>query len=305
MKESAAPLRNTPFGDDSRRQNIFETQIGLFRDDHITHRYMVARRQLVESYFHAASAVDVKEVWEKALYHALVQLREAITDPRGMIYVTPFILLNLNRDDEAYDLVRYWVSVYCVWTTRPMTEIMSRHVESKEGEFFYPRTKNGRYQDLFEEYPAAVDEQDMLMVFLVTLLIIKLRIVAAYDAACASLDLVFHETTGGRLIQEVRCTVADMIIDERLVNIDSQRRQIDQLVEIIDRRNPTTLPAILNPLPLISQRQPATDVRGEPSEAYEIVTYSYRCFARIPGARKMLEDRYGPNPTYNATMHYD
>jgi hypothetical protein len=111
VEEEIIPLRNTPFGDDPVPHNIFETEIGMFSEGPEARRYMVARRELVESYFQAALDVEIKEVWEKALFHALVQLREAVSDPKGMIYVTPFILLYLNRDDDAFDFVQHWVNL--------------------------------------------------------------------------------------------------------------------------------------------------------------------------------------------------
>ncbi len=303
VEEEIIPLRNTPFGDDPVPHNIFETEIGMFSEGPEAHRYMVARRELVESYFQAAFDVEIKEVWEKALYHALVQLREALSDPRGMIYVTPFILLHLNRDDDAFDFVQYWVNLKYIRGNESMMEIMNRHVQSKEGDFFYPRKTNSRFLDLFEQCPEA-DDQDVFLVFLVTILFIKLRLVAAYDATCQSLYVAFGETTGGRHIQEVRLAVTEMLIDESLVNIDSQRQQVERLVNAIDRNNPSMLPALLNPLPLLTQSRPPPDIRGDPSEAFDIVNYCNRCFSRIPGALKMLEERYGPNPTYNTTMRY-
>ena len=303
VEEEAIPLCNTPFADDPEPQNIFETHIGIFNEGPQTLAYMTARCELVESYFQAAHDVEIKEVWEKALFHALVLLREDASDPYGMRYVTPFILLYLNRDDDAYDFIRYWVEIGFVRDRDGILEMMLRHTNSKEGDWFYPREANSRFQDIFEECPEA-DDQVMLLSFLVALLIIKLRLVAAYDAACESIDFAFDETTGGQRIREVKDAVKDMLIDESVVNIDSQRDQIDQLFEVIHRNNPSMLPSILNPRPILSQPRPHPGVEGDPSEVYDVLNYCDRCFLRIPGARQRLVEMFGLKPTYNSRMQY-
>lgn len=305
VEQLAIPLRNTPFDDDPEPQNIFETQIGRFSLGEQTRTYMFSRHELVESYFHAAFDVEIKEVWEKALFHALVLLREDASDPRGMMFVTPFILLYLNRDDDAFDFIRYWVNVtFIVDNQESVMELMGRHFQSKEGECFFPQEKNSRFQDIFEACPKS-NEQDVLLAFLVALLIIKLRLIAAYDATSKSIDLAFDETAGGHHIQEVKDAVKTMLIDEKVVNINSQRQQVERLVTVIDRNNPSMLPAILNPLPLLNQSRPPPNIRGDPSKVYDIVNHCNRCFLRIPGAQLMLEQRYGPNPAYNTDMRYD
>jgi hypothetical protein len=144
-----------------------------------------------------------------------------------------------------------------------------------------------------------------LLVLLVAVLIIKLRLVAAYDVTRKSIDAAFEETTGGQFIHEVKPAVTEIHLYENVVNIDSQRKQIERLLNAIDNNIPSMLPAILNPLPLLRQFRPCPDIRGDPSEAYDIVNVCNRCILRIPGARKLLEKRYGPNPSYNTEMRYD
>ena len=221
-----------------------------------------------------------------------------------MTYGTPFILLYLNRDDDAFDFIRHWVKVGVIRDSDGFVELMRRHVQSKEGEWFFPRQKDSRFQDIFEEIPEASD-QNVLLAFLVALLIIKLRLVAAYDAACESIDLAFDETTGGQRIREVKGAVREMLIDESMVNISSQRQQVERLVDVIHQNNPSMLPSILNPLPLLNQSRPPPNIRGDPSEAYDIVNYCNRGFIRIPGALLMLEEMFGQNPIYDTDMRYD
>lgn len=216
-----------------------------------------------------------------------------------MRFVTPFILLYLNRDDDAFDFIRYWEKADFMRGEESIAELLRRHARSREGEWLYPREKNCRFLDFFEECPAANDK-DVPLAFLVALLIIKLRLDAGYDATCQSIDLAFA-TTGGEHIQEVQVAVREMLIDSSVVDIDRQRQQVERLVNVIHRNNPSMLPSILDPLPLL-ERRPQSNIQGDPSDVYDTLNYCNRCFVRVPGAQLMLEQRFGERPSYNAHM---
>ena len=293
VEQLAAPLRNARQPESSEPQNLFETQVGSF-DKALTQPYMTARRNLMESYcWHAAYVTDVKCVWEKALFHALEILRLNACGPANLLDETVFILLNLNRDDDAFAFIRHWVSI-----EERLNGLMLRHTQSQEGDWIYPREKNCRFFDVFQEFRYFNDHK-VSMSFLVALLIIKLRIVATYDATCSSIDLAFG-TTGGQRIQKMQMLVKEMLMDERFVNIESQRQQVERLVHVIHERNATMFPSILNPAPFLANSNRYQDnIRGSTGEALFALLYGTRCLVRVPGAKEMLEQRFGKNPSYN------
>lgn len=93
-----------------------------------------------------------------------------------------------------------------------------------------------------------------------------------------------------------------MLIDENLVNYDSQWRQMDRLVNAIHRNNPSMLPAILNPDPLITQKRPNLVVPGTPADALCVLQYCHICLLRVPGAGAMLQQRFGRMPSYDSRI---
>ena len=222
----------------------------------------------MESYMRAACATEIKDVGEKALFHALELLRLDATESKNVRYTTPFILLNVQRDDDAFDFIRFMMNLNGA-SEDVAVELLRRHEESQEGNWMYPREKNCRFLDAFEECPH-VDDCFVTLAYLVALIIVKLRIVAAYDATRRAIDSAF-ETSGGQSIQEVHNILKDMLIDESLVNIDSQRQQVERLVNAIHRNNPSMLPAILNPRPLLTQKRPVVMSPGSPSDAFFVL----------------------------------
>ncbi len=96
----------------SNPENVFETETGNFWGMPEMKAYMKATFALAEAYTAAASACDVKEVWEKALFHFLEHLRLGAPDCMGARFRTPFfLLLNLHRDDDACNFIDYSMQI--------------------------------------------------------------------------------------------------------------------------------------------------------------------------------------------------
>ncbi len=299
VEDEARPLHNTPFGEDPEPQNIFETQVGYFGLVPETHSYLNARRYLVETYIHASFSTEIKDVWEKALFHALGLLRLDMNDPFDIQMIIPFILLHLNRDDDTYDFVCFWLKAN-TFDQESLEKILCR---SQEGEWIYPRETSSRFDDVFEHNPA-LNDPDVHLAFLVAFLFLKVRLIATYDATCKSVDFALHETAHGPRILEVRDAVKDMLTGNMYGDIAIQRQQVERLADLIHRINPSMLPSYLNVRRILNQKRPRTQIRGDPSEIYDILNYSNSCFLRIPGAQNMLEERFGENPTFNAQIQY-
>jgi hypothetical protein len=185
---------------------------------------VISRIQL----YHLAYWTETVELWEKVLGHYQELLRLSSSDNLGERLRFPFILLYLNRDDDAYSFCRYWLN----WEEDEERE--RKHRESHEGDWLYLREEGCRYLDIFEQCPNA-DPKYMDLAFLVAICIIKLRLVAAYDDA----------RKRGKIMS-----------DEETKKIESNRQQIQRLMDQIDENNPSMLPSIINPLPFKSQDLP-------------------------------------------------
>ncbi|GAX27669.1 hypothetical protein FisN_13Hu236 [Fistulifera solaris] len=296
VEELAKPIHRVRIDGVFFPQDLFDIQSGLFSQWEETFSYMKTRCELAENLTKAAYLGEIKAVGEKALIHFLEILRLDARGPQTFLDTAPFLLLHVHRDDDAFDFMRHWMKMHPINDDK-ITDTMPRYFESKEGDWMYPREKNCRYRDMFEDCPNVSDCEAHLS-FLVALLIIKCRIVATYDATYRSIDIAFA-TSAGKRIQAVQCAVTDMLIDRRLFNIDSQRHQVEHLLNAIHRNNPTMLPAILNPAPLLTGYLPRNRVRGDPSEVVSILFDCGRCLLRVPGAQEMLEKRFGKSPSYD------
>jgi hypothetical protein len=284
-------------------ENIFETEAGNFYGLTETYNYLDMTNALISWTCSIAYQSNVKQVWEKALFLQLEHLRLGALDRmRGRIRL-PFFLLQMNRDDDAVSFIQHWVKLKDFGDTLPDWDY-DLHRNSNEGDWIYPREVDCRYSDMFKD--VLEDElEEVDLSFLVALFIIKLRLIAAHDLATQYIAFAF-EGISGRRIQEVRPLVEEMVIRQD-VDLDSQRAQAQRLFDVIHRKNPSMLPAIVNPRPIMSQRPPnrvlSREIRpGHPSEVQMILNYGKVAFHRVPGALGMLVARFGDNPVYNWSM---
>lgn len=295
VEQLAVPLNSLRLDAISPPENVFKRQVGLFSQWGETRAYISARRGLVEAYWCTANEVEIKDVWDKAAFHALETVRLDALGSTDVRFMIPFLLLNLHRDDDVFDFIRHWTKRNVI-NPENVNETLLHHALSQEGDWIYPREKNCRFLDIFKECPN-VNGRDMHLAYLVALLVIKCRIIATYDAACRSIDLSF-QTKAGQRIEEVRDEVKEMLTGETLFNMENQRQQIERLMDVIHRNNHAMLPSILNPDPLLGDNSHRSVVQGQPSEALFVLRHCVGCFLRVPGAQEMLEKRFGKHPTY-------
>ncbi len=288
VEAEAIPLRTytDPWGNTGAPENLFETSAGDFGMSDDIQAYLKARNSLANAYWDAAYESEVKHVWEKALFHSLELLRLDASYDCETRFRVPFILLYLNRDDDAYAFVRYWLNFDDSHVS--YDQVVERHKRTREGDWLYPREPKCRYNHIFAECPK-MEEQYLSLPYLVALAIIKLRIIAAHDAMSRSLDLAFHQK-GVQRIQEVRSAVNEMILDSN-VNIISQRQQLGRLLDLIHRKNPAMLASILNCAYFAETSQSFADAPDYPFPMNIILTNGLRCFFRVPGAADVLRQR--------------
>lgn len=272
VQEEEIKIRSEP------GNNFSAMQCGMLWTWQETMPYMEATYASADWYWRAAYECEIKQVWEKALYHFLEHLRQGAIDHMEARFRVPFILLYLNRDDDAFCFIRYWVQLSKVIRKEPEA-IFEVHENTKVGDWIYSREANCRYSNLFEQ--TSRQAQDVQTPYNVALAIIKLRIVAAHDAAV-------EEGTAPHLPNEF--------------NVERQREQINVLLSAIRHQNPSMLPALINPTPLTDQPPPSEAIEGHPSEVYRTLMDGRRCFERVPGAMDMLQRNFGNNPIYNWDM---
>jgi hypothetical protein len=276
------------------RENLFETCKGEFWDVFETRDYIRSRLMLASFiYSDIALRYETKNAWEAVVEHYQEILRLCELDNLVLRFRFPFLLLHLNRDDDAFDFCRDW----CIEVDPEERELL--HINSQEGDWIYGHEKDCRYLEIFEECP---DERphSMCLPLLVAVAVIKMRIVATHDARKKSLEL-FQLTSSGEKLSPVQSVITSILEgdDTFRAKMEDQRAQLNRLLDQIHLNNPTMLSALLNPYPLLEQGDPDELVIGDPSEVYFILRDAYDLWHRIPGAKEQLEARCGHNPTYS------
>jgi len=171
----------------------------------------------------------------------------------------------LNCGDEDYD------------------EREALHANSNEGDWLYPRKEGCRFLDIFEESPNR-NPKYMDLPFLIAVCIVKLRLVAAYDAKLQrGMD----------------------VSDDEKAKAESNRQQIQRLMDQIHENNPSMLPSLVNPMPFKSQPLPEYHSEGHPSEAFLVLNNANRCWMGVPGSAEMLAERFGTMyPSYDHDLGF-
>jgi hypothetical protein len=119
---------------------------------------MRARVDLAELIHSIAYWEETIECWEKVLLHYSQMLHLCSSDNLGLRFRVPFILIYLNRDDDAYAFCQNWENdVYAFrlhWEnleTEDYNQWQQHHENSKEGGWVFPREDGCRYNDLFDD----------------------------------------------------------------------------------------------------------------------------------------------------------
>ncbi|KAI0559745.1 hypothetical protein FGB62_139g216 [Gracilaria domingensis] len=151
-----------------------------------------------------------------------------------------------------------------------------QHEMSERGDWLYGEAD--RFDDVFA--PAGMDEYaDAPIQFLMALCIVKLRIVARMNAR-----------TPPQPLEAAQSYYPNRAPDHLLI--------LQRYFDAVHRRNPSVLPALVNPEPLRNGPVPMLKQFGGPSEAYFALLSCYELLVAIPGAVDMLIRRFGPNPQY-------
>ncbi|GAX29230.1 hypothetical protein FisN_28Lu089 [Fistulifera solaris] len=252
--------------------------------------YISARSALATAYWESAYESELKEVWEKSLHYYSEQLRldAAFRNEARSRFRVPFILLYLNRDDEAYAFIRYWLKVEEVGEDDDFKPWFGPSGQGDQSRWFFA---NCRYNDIFKECPN-LEHVKLTAPFLMAIVIIKLRIIASHDAAVRALDFTISET-GAKRIQEVKAIVQEMLIDTG-IDVAHQREQLNHLLDHIQLEEPDMFNATLK-----SEYLHDTDTEELDDMVYHFYTFpvdftlasGLRLYYRVPGAADVILPR--------------
>ncbi|GAX29229.1 hypothetical protein FisN_28Lh057 [Fistulifera solaris] len=287
---AAIPLRQfIDSGESDHVENYVGRDDGGYNGYEGFQNWMRARSDLASMYWDAAYESEVREVCLRAHFHCVELMKfDAAFDVTTRIRL-PFILLYLNRDDEAYAFIRYWLKVED-YTDPVYDKGKSWHGRSEGGDLPIPCEPNCRFNDIFEEC-TKLDELTLLAPCLMVLIIIKLRIIATHEAVSAVLRYTFAETACKR-IQQVGPVVHEMLAGG---DVSIQRQQLEQLFDKMEVDHPSIIDDLLE-CEFISERREALDLDEDFLEQYPFpinitLANGLRLFYRVPGAGDILRQR--------------
>ncbi|KAI0559954.1 hypothetical protein FGB62_130g034 [Gracilaria domingensis] len=281
-------------------RNIFQQHGGHFWGVLETRDCCRARCELANEIEHMAHWYEVAPLLEFALTHRLELLRLMVSDNLGSRDVVPFTMLRLNQDERCAAFITHWLRRVCAHGSDEQS-IGELHEQSAEGDWLYGNADC--YADVFETVRNA-DPDQVSIAMLIALCIIKLRIIAKYDADRRQMEM-FQATFAGRQLDHdsTHITAQSVVGDHaQAQRVAEQERLVDLYFDIIHEHNPTLLPSIINPRPLKSCDAPPYCSPGKPSEAYYVLMGCNRLFVRVPGAEERLKRRFGSHPQYDCHM---
>lgn len=232
------------------------------------------------------------EAWTLVAEHYQECLRLNLSDNNGLRFAFPFVLLRLNRDDDAYCFCRYWIT-YDDWDDERGT-----HSSSSEGDWIYPKEEGCRYLDVFKDCEEVKDRGDLWS--LLAFAVIKMRLVAVFESRTKTFEAA-SASRGGVEPERMRREIMGPVEHEQLLS--AQGEQLDQLLDLVDGHNKFMVPALLHPGPLSSLGPPASYSHGSPAEARMMLPYVLDVWNSIPGASLYLARRLGTStPSYLPDM---
>lgn len=298
VRKLAGALENADFYGNGPA-NLFEENVGHFWGIRETRDYCTARAYLAGLISNFADEKKFSYIYEISLGHYMDLLRLIHGDNMGLRFIVPFIFLKLNRDEECYNYIKWWLTIdpngVYDWGNAP---------ESNPGDWLYLKD-----QDIFEDHTQYLSEYSSLK-FSVAFMCIKMRIIAKFklmnlieetvdatiseeglslspfssDILPTSKNLLFHKTSSPH------CT------------LEKQLEMLQSLLTIVNNDNKCFLPAVLNPDPLLSNDPPSAISFGSPEEAYETLQSSLEIIKSIPGCMDAIKAVVGKNTDYDATF---
>jgi hypothetical protein len=301
-KQRAVVEREADF---ARAGNLFDTQVGNFWS--VAFPYVKAKFDLALLIHPVAVQTHCSENWEEINSH-LQELVRLIHSHRGydfgIAWKFAMFLLHQGRDDDSYSICRALLRRMSAPDDYSEPEGAAG---SKEGDWIYPREKNCRFNNIYEDVPAIGEVVDCYL--LVVVWLIKKRILSIYVCREEAFSIFLYETNCyskylgeneivGHTIRKFLTGYGVGKNDEYIAFMHEQERQLNQLADRIDEINPMALRTLRQAdlTRLISTMLPPTPDPSDPNmdlnEAYAVANDSNELLQGIPGVDEWLTNRY-------------
>eukprot|EP01083_Nonionella_stella_P027475 75653_1 len=287
-----------------RDQGYFTSDnIGHFWGLHDPRDYCRAKHALSECIVSLGHNQNSKRLYEIGLSHLMELLRLCHGDNMGVRDEVCFILLKLNRDQDAYNFIKWWQTIdpdgVYDWGDPP---------PSNEGDWLYLKNQN-ILEDLLQITEL---NQWINLNFLSVLFMIKMRIVYKFTVFAAQFKQVQSSLQSVLKVNErniITNTIGLYLTGghRNYVNqtIKTQTEHADKYLSIMVDRNKIFVQSLLNPQPLRQFSQPTGYSHGSTEEAWLVHHRSWRAMARIRGAKEMITEKVGENPQYTPKAMFD
>ena len=307
-----------------------ESTIGHFWTLFEPRTYCRVRYDLAEHILMQAHYNDLKPIYDRSLSHYMELLRLVHGDNLGVRNKVPFILITLNRDEDAYNFIKWWLTIdphgKYNWGNVPKN--------TKEGDWLYLTNEN-----IFEDcgdYMTSTSSYRGQLAFVASLALIKFRLVSKLKRSLMMKDKINSylsqfqcninsnsnsnsDSKELNLIcnKELSDMISDIIVGNyvytypssvhlKLSNVENMKKVINEQESYVDRllkqlvkMNKMFVQSLVNPGPMRQQNYPQYSSPGSPQEAFIVMNNCCRLFARTPGARQRLEALVGKTPHYN------
>lgn len=255
--------------------------------------YGCTHSQLIRKLLDLAYVYNVRPLYAKTLSAWLDVFCYSPRNRYVALGAVVALMLCMNQDDECFAFIANYVRARdqpAAFVIRKKTCIkwLSDHSEKKLNDLLsFPHTDGHTFDPLL----------------LTAMCIIKLRIIAAYDARLHTFQ-VFADTDKGKKLGDCLALVRKWCLGDDGIDdvIAQQHSHIERYLHLIHAQNATVLPALLDPTPLLAQPEPDDVFCGAPSEAWYTISNLHRLFVRIPGALQRVQEIVGTVTEYNANV---
>ena len=237
-------------------EDFFEIAGGDFGEIPETRNYMSARLRYIQGIRYAANRMKTKSLWTATLNNQMDMLRLDDYDKKGFRKEVTSVLLELNRDDDCYKVIKFWFNGIREFEHEEIFDIeMDRYGNPIEGEMFSP-------------YSLSLSHK-------IALVIVKMRILMAWN-------------THNDIVQEV--LPFDPLVNQKIVGmcvydkIDKQRKLLYKYMHMLHEHDMQILPSFTELDSLSEFRGPDyyDDIDGV--EAQDNLYNYCQLMQRIPGA---------------------
>lgn len=313
FNEMASALKNyklpgLPF------QNLYETSIGEFSRIATADYMYVSPLMILQSSLGVAQIiwkqVDSRDVYtgiSSVLDINLEVLRLDCFDILRVSQLVPFLFIVLGRYQDAYNFLKFWISL----PVRDQEQLLKKAKQMKrEGQWLHEPNQNiledVRRTKFYEGFNL---ETDASLDHLTAILALKLIVIAdlkhkaeeakTFNEIVKQSDPEFSNLGKIKSVSPVLEVISSRIQGYSKVKFTQvmtlQLEQVEFLMKLMAIKNPSILPALVDPEPILSYGAPIDYAFGTPGEAASVLNTSWRIFQRIPGARRALIDFLYPN----------